>query len=280
MPVGVAKPSSSSRRRPFGIDFSGAQKAGKAIWIAEGRIGRKGIVALVDCIPALVLPGSGVDRAPALAAVVRLVAATSDGIFGCDFPVGLPRSVMQAPDWRRFIAEFGARYADADSFRAGCRRLADGCELRRDTDRRAKTPFCPWNLRLYRQTYHGLAHVIAPLHLSRRAAVLPVERPYAGRTWIAETCPASVLKHLGLYRSYKGKNERARKMRREIMDALIERGYLLPPTKALRDRLTQDHGGDALDAAIACLAAAAALKRLDEPVAPDERLEGKVYFEL
>ncbi|MFZ5791962.1 MAG: DUF429 domain-containing protein [Pseudomonadota bacterium] len=275
-----ARPARPLPRRPFGIDFSGAEKAGKAIWIAEGRIGRKGAVALVDCIPALALPGSGVDRGPALAALVRLVAATRDGIFGCDFPVGLPRAVMQAPDWRRFVAGFATRHASAEDFRSDCRRLTQGREIRRDTDRRAKTPFCAWNLRLYRQTYHGLADVIAPLHRGKRAAVLPVERPHAGRAWIVETCPASVLKRLGLYRPYKGQDAGARRMRRHIIAALVERGHLLTPPKGLRDRLVDDHGGDALDAVLACLAAAAALKRLDQPVAPDERIEGKVYFKL
>lgn len=267
-------------RRPFGIDFSGAQKAGKAIWIAEGRVLRNGAVALIDCFPALALPGSGVDRSQALAALVRFIAATSDGIFGCDFPVGLPRAVTHAADWRRFIAGFARRHASAEAFRSDCRRLTKGREIRRDTDQRAKTPFCAWNLRLYRQTYHGLADVIAPLHCAKRATVLPVERPRAGRAWIVETCPASVLKRLGLYRPYKGRDAGARQMRRHIVAALVERGHLLAPPKALHDRLAQDHGGDALDAVLACLAAAAALKRLDEPATPDERIEGKVYFKL
>jgi hypothetical protein len=270
----------TATRRPFGVDFSGARSAGKAIWIAEGRLESGGGVTLIDCYPAMSLPGSGIDRAPALAALRRLIAATPDGIFGCDFPVGLPRDLLQGSDWKSFIAGFGLRHQHAEAFRENCRRVTQGRELRRDTDRLAKTPFCAWNLRLYRQTYHGLADIVAPLHRDGHASIISVEPPHPERAWIAETCPASVLKFLGLYRPYKGGTPSARKMRADIVAALTERRFLSKLRKAHRDRLIVDQGGDALDSVIACLAAASALHQLDCRISEIDRLEGKVFFEL
>lgn len=269
----------TAKRRPFGIDFSGARLAGKAIWIAEGRLDRQNRVQLVDCHPASALPASGIERSLALAALRRKIADTRDGIFGCDFPVGLPRDVLQGADWKGFIDRFH-RHEHAEAFRDTCRRIAQGKEIRRETDRIAKTPFCAWNLRLYRQTYHGLADIVAPLHRERLASIISVEPPHPERAWIAETCPASVLKRLDLYRPYKGRTPAARRMRRDIIAALIARGHLLAPSRPHRERLIDDQGGDALDSVIACLAAAAALRQLDEPLGEIDRIEGKVFFEL
>lgn len=268
------------QRRPFGVDFSGARSAGKAIWIAEGRLAGKRRVALVDCYPATALPDSGADRTLALAALRNLIATTPDGVFGCDFPVGLPRTMLQGIDWHGFVANFAQHYAHADAFREGCRRIANGRELRRDTDRLARTPFCAWNLRLYRQTYHGIADIVAPLHRNGQASVISVEPPDPGRAWIAETCPASVLKSLGLYRSYKGATAPARQMRRDILAALVERDFLAPTTRSQREILIEDRGGDALDSVLACLAAAAAARQLITPISAIDRIEGRVFFEL
>jgi hypothetical protein len=44
--------------------------------------------------------------------------------------------------------------------------------------------------------------------------------------------------------------------------------------------LIEDRGGDALDAVIACLAAAAAARRDHPPANEAERIEGRVYCEL
>jgi hypothetical protein len=270
----------TSKRRPFGVDFSGAKSAGKAIWIAEGRLLGKRRVALVDCYPALALPDSGADRTLALAALRRLIATTPDGVFGCDFPVGLPRIMLQGADWRGFIAGFGRRYEHAEAFREACRRIANGRELRRDTDRLARTPFCAWNLRLYRQTYHGIADILAPLHRDGQASVISIEPPDPGRAWIAETCPASVLKFLDLYRPYKGATPSARRMRRDILAALVARDFLAAPTRSQRETLIEDRGGDALDSVLACLAAAAAVRQIATPISAIDRIEGKVFFEL
>lgn len=269
----------SGRRRAIGIDFSGAAAAGKAIWIAEGRVRRDHSVELETCRPATALPDGAAARAPALAALVAFLATQRTAVVGCDFPVGLPTAVLEEADWPSFLAAFRKRHATADAFRAACRRASKGRELRRPTDIVAKTPFCAWNLRLYRQTFHGIADILAPLVAGGHATVGPMQAAVEGRAWILETCPASVLKPLGLYRPYKGKSPGCVRQRRAILEALVDLGALRAPAEPIRSSAIGNPGGDALDAILACLAAAAAL-RDDSPATDAERLEGKVYFAL
>jgi hypothetical protein len=266
------------RRRAIGVDFSGARDAGRAIWIAEGAIRKSGL-ELVDCRPAAELPNGARPRAPALAALVAYLGQQTDAVIGCDFPVGLPKILVEEADWPGFLMQFAKRHTNAEAFRADCRKRSEH-ELRRPTDIEAKTPFCAWNLRLYRQTYHGIADLLAPLVAAGRATVGPMQPPAEGRAWILETCPASVLKRLGLYRSYKGRAATQVRNRRAILDALVEHGALAAPARKLRAALVADPGGDALDAVIAALAAAAAARRNHPPASAEEMLGGKVYFEL
>ena len=267
------------RRRALGVDFSGARDAGRAIWVAEGRIGQRGL-ELIDCRPAAELPGGARDRATALAALVAHLGAQSDAVIGCDFPVGLPKKLVREADWPGFLVRFAKRHGSADAFRADCRKRSNGRELRRPTDIAAKTPFCAWNLRLYRQTYHGIADLLAPLVAAGLATVGPMQAAVDGRAWILETCPASVLKKLGLYRPYKGRAAALARSRGAILEALVAHGALAKPVPKLRARLIEDRGGDALDAVIACLAAAAAARRKHPPASAAEMLEGKVYFDI
>jgi len=266
------------RRRAIGVDFSGARDAGRTIWIAEGSL-RNGSLELGDCRPAAELPNGGRERSLALAALVAFLGAQGDAVIGCDFPVGLPIELVEESDWPAFLAQFAKRHTSAEAFRADCRKRS-ARELRRPTDLEAKTPFCAWNLRLYRQTYHGIADLLAPLVATGRATVGPMQPPTEGRAWILETCPASVLKKLGLYRPYKGRSAPLAQQRDAILAALVAWGALVRPARKLRQRLVEDSGGDALDAVIAALAASAAARRMHPPASDEEMLGGKVYFEL
>lgn len=262
-------------RRIFGVDFSGARDAGRRIWISELAAHANGF-ALADCRPAEELPGSGRDRASALAALRGFIAGRQNGIFGCDFPFSLPREVAGAHPWDSFIAGFD--HPDEDAFRAECCRLSPGREPKRPTDYESKTPWCAFNIRLYRQTYWGLAGLLRPLVRARQAVVLPMQASEPGKAWLIETCPASVLKHLSWRGSYK--EPALRRERRAILALLHERGRLAPLSASLEKRIVEDAGGDALDSVIASLAAAAALKQVaggaDRAGYPD----GKVYFQL
>lgn len=112
-----------------------------------------------------------------------------------------------------------------------------------------------------------------------------------------ESCPASVLKRLGLYTEpYKGRDPTQRRRREELLRRL-ERGVAVGGDSAggasvalalgagagLRARLEADAGADALDAVLAALGAACATRRAGFPAPHDGdmldvyRVEACVY---
>jgi hypothetical protein len=98
---------------------------------------------------------------------------------------------------------------------------------------------------------------------------------------VIETCPASTLKHAGLYPSYKGKSDEARAARRHIVDGLVRRGLLAPLSRSLRRLAIENHGGDALDSMVAAAATARAHRSgAFRDIIPNryELVEGRVYF--
>jgi hypothetical protein len=270
--------------RLVGIDFSGARYAGRTIWIADG-VRENDALRLARCLPASALPGGAALRNPALAAVVEFIAGLDSAAVGIDVPFGLPEALTGTEDWLDFVRGFTARWPDPASFRARCRAIDGGRELRRRCDVEARTPFSPYNLRLHRQTWHAIAGVIGPLVLSGRAAAAPMQPVLAGRPVLLEACPASFLKHRGdgLYRPYKGMSPACRAQRMAILRKLTDRGLLHPPSRIHRQRVLNDAGGDALDAVIA---AVIALKESADPenLRPREgrerqdRLEARVYY--
>jgi len=265
-------------RRVLGIDFSGASDAGRKIWIAECKRGRGKRLTLVDLLPAADLPDSGVTPILAIAALARHILREPDTIVGCDFPFTLPKVVMDAP-WLSFIADFPRRFPDPDSFRTWALRRADGREIRRAADREAKTPFNSYNLRIYRQTWWGIAHLINPLLKAGRAIVRPYQPlPRVPRPILIEACPASSLKAIRFYPAYKGISGAHRQERRAVLRKLIEIGLLEAPSQRLQAVLLDNVGGDALDALIAALAASHAA--IETEADPDQRIEGIIYSAL
>ena len=235
-------------RRYLGVDFSGARNAGNTIWIAEGS-DAGGRLAIDDLRRACDLPGGAVDRETALHALRDHLAGQHGAVVGLDFPFSLPDRLVDAPDWPIFAGGFAARYPEPALFREDCRRRSGGLELKRRTDRETRTPFCAYNLRLYRQTYWGIARILAPLAEDPRIGIATVlDRPYA-RCTLAETCPASSLKRLGLYRPYKGRGDGLREWRAAILDRLLKEDVVCDG--ALRETAIADTGGDGLDAIIA-----------------------------
>ena len=266
---------SEPSRRIFGLDFSGAVDAGRRAWLAEGRPLRDGL-EILSCRPLSELPGSAVDRAAALAALRSFIASTSDAIIGCDFPFSLPRAHVATASWTDFIDAF--RHADALTFYEHCRRASGGKEPKRATDVQSKTPWCAFNIRLYRQSYHGMAELLRPLVTEGKALVLPMQIPAAGLPWLIETCPASALRHFGWRGSYQGAALGA--SRRRILQSLMEASLLRPLPRALQKRVVGDSGGDALDSIIAALATSQALADIADGRGDGDALEGRVYFRL
>jgi hypothetical protein len=266
------------RTRVHGVDFSGAADAGRRIWVASGEV--EGASLRIDaCRPAEALPGGGRGRVAALGALRALVAEEPEGVFGLDFPFTLPLSLTVEETWEAFALAFGERYADAMTFRRACWEAAGGRELWRQTDRETKTPFTATNLRICRQTFHGIRDLLAPLAREGRASVLPMQPARPGRAWLLEICPAATLKQRGLYAPYKGSASGRRESRARILAELAADGLCLAP--ALGDGLLDDPGGDALDAVIAAVTAASVLRRpgaLRPPPGGPYAREGYVYL--
>jgi hypothetical protein len=180
-------------RRIYGVDFSGASDAGKTIWLAGGIV-HGADLRIDECTQAKDLPGSSASRDECLAALGRFIAGSGASAFGLDFPFGLPRPLVRQPSWQDFVLAFPDEYPRAEAFRESCRQAAGGRELKRLTDRQSATPFSPYNLRLFRQTYYGIRDLLHPLVRQGAASVRPMQPVEPDRPWILEICPASTLK--------------------------------------------------------------------------------------
>lgn len=261
-----------------GVDFSGAVDAGRKIWIASGVI-EGSALRIEACRSAETLPGSGRNRGRCLKALRDFIGEQQGCSFGFDFPFGLPRALVKEKSWKDFVLAFARRYATPEKFRAACYGAAGGFELRRVTDLESRTPFSPYNLRLYRQTYFGIRDLLGPLVRDRLTCVLPMQKRLPGRPWLLEICPASVLKRKRLYQPYKGNGQARRAARARILRG-IEEGGLSIPAPALRSLIVKDRDGDALDSVIAAFAT---FRTVSDPASLAARgndayaLEGYVY---
>ena len=247
-------------RRIYGIDFSGAKDAGKRIWIASG-IAEKDRLLIEGCYRAKNLPGSGKDRDQCLAVLRDFIGRANACAFGLDFPFGLPQALVKhKKSWEDFVLSFPGDYFAPEEFRRLCREAGGGHELKRSTDIESQTPFSPYNLRLYRQTYHGIRDVLYPLVRDQLACVLPMQSALPGKPWILEICPASTLKRRGLYSSYKGRTNAHHAARVFVLESLEVTGPLSILAQGVRSAILEDRGGDALDSVIAAFATFRALR--------------------
>ncbi len=265
-----------------GVDFSGARDAGNKIWIASGALKNKGC-RITECRPAEELPGGGVDRAAAISALADFIVAKGFCAVGLDFPFGLPKALVKERTWKGFARNFGKRFPDESAFKEICVKEAGGRDLKRLTDIEQKTPFCPYNLRMFRQTYFGIRDLLAPLAHDGRGCVLPMMDPEPGKPWLLETCPASRLKKEGLYCPFKGREKSHLKTRERIFRWLCEEpGFGVD--FSLKKRILADAGGDALDSVIAAFITFRALENPSWPHPPGFEknralydIEGYVY---
>jgi hypothetical protein len=262
-----------------GIDFSGAQDAGRRIWISTGVV--KGRTLYIgSCSRAESLPESSRFRDDCLSALFRMVQGHQRCVFGCDFPFGLPSAIVKSSSWQEFAISFRNLYPSAREFRETCRRDAGGHELKRVTDCETKTPMCAYNLRLYPQTYYGIRDFLSPLLSDGAIIVSPMQSYVENRALMLEICPASTLKHERIYRPYKGNTIERVLHRVRILDYFEKAGVLAFSSDWLRKSTLDDQRGDALDSVIAAVAAFRActgLKGLSRPDKPEYAIEGYVY---
>lgn len=259
----------------FGIDFSGGARAGRKIWLAEGRVSAAGL-HILQVLPCSELPGSGPLREVCLPALRALIASRPDATFGVDAPFGLHADLVAEPDWPSFVNAFARRHPTAEHFRAACREATGGREHWRRTDKEARVPFTGYNLRVFRQTFHFLRDVVAPLLETDAVRVRPMQTPAPGRATLVEICPASTLKAEGLYRAYKADSTAHAEARRGMLAAVASGFGVTFETPALVERVVADPEGDALDAVLAAVATAKALSVSDADLG-DYHLEGYVY---
>lgn len=263
--------------RILGIDFSGAKNAGKKIWIATAHQSR-GPLQIQDCRPASTLPASGRSPEIALAALRRYITEVPDTIAGCDFPFSLSLEMIYDDQWSSFSRNFTKRYPSPIEFYNSTHAATGGLEWKRRTDYQDRTPFNAFNLRLYRQTWWGIGHLLAPLIADEAVTVWPQMKRRLGAPVLIEVCAACSLISLLHYPSYKGKTKTHAAARAGIVDMLTANGWLAPLETSMQASLIENTEGDALDAVIG----AVAVNRADLTRKPDriDRFEGRVFYEL
>ncbi len=265
-------------RYVYGVDFSGAQDACKKIWVSTGIIKGK-TLEIEEIQPAKELSLSGRNREECLSAIVDFISREKEAIIGMDFPFGLLTPLVKEDSWASFVLSFTNRFGSPEEFKKKCFAAANNKELRRTTDKEQRTPFSPYNLWLYKQTYYGIANLIEPLIRGRRACFLPMQKPIKQLSWVIEICPASTLKNSGFNFHYKGRSPDRRAQRFQILKAIKEILKVKIP-QDLEIKIVNNSGGDAIDSVIAAFAAFRNLSNLFNQSVngnPIYTLEGYVY---
>jgi hypothetical protein len=250
----------------LGVDFSGAADPAEFIWIAIGRVEIATIV-VETCRPIAEITDA--RTRDGVMAALRNELSKGYLAAGLDFPFALPAPLMSGfSSWRDFALRFDVTFADPEAFRGACMARAEGRELRRRTEVLSSTPFSPYNLRMYRQTFHGIRDVVAPLIAQSSIRAIPME-PLGRGARVIEICPASSLKAAGVYSATRVKQ----------LDWLIGRGLSVPDL--VQQRVLDEAEDDALDSLIALHATARALRTnfraAGHTPSPLSMLEGFVF---
>jgi len=278
----------------YGVDFSGAKLAGRAIWVArlEPTGAAEGLppYRLTELASLERLCGTA-ERAPALAHLVGRIAASEGALWALDFPFGLPVEVHEPKiAWARQFELIDAWGDDAYGMGLECLRRAKALggpnHIRRLTDSEAKAPFDCYHYRIIYQTFYGMRDVLGPLRRLKHTAILPFHyrRLPAARRVLVEACPSSTLKRLRLpHQNYKQPQGgpltlKRRRTRRVLLDGLAR---LVDTPERFRRAMMRNLGGDALDAVIAAVGVTHAWASCDHRgVARHPRYprEGRLYI--
>lgn len=275
----MSTPTPEPPEQVHGIDFSGGRSAGNNSWIASGSLD-EGSLKIDACQTGSSLSGSSTQREPFLEALRSWIREQESCAIGLDFPFGMPAELVEEETWLDFVVNFPKHHSDADMFRMACQRASPGAELKRETDEEMDTPFSPYNLRMYKQTYHGIADVLAPLVREGDVCVLPMMEPEPDKPWLIEVCPSSTMRAQGQKMSYKGSTQEHRAARTRILKQLQGSGKLTIRAQGVLSNVLRDSGGDALDAVIGAYATTGAVLDPDH-LMPDSlhgpEVEGHVF---
>jgi hypothetical protein len=230
----------------IGVDWSGAKNAHRKIWAARLACrGDQGDVEWVD------RPFEQRLSRPFGRDTIRRIVDDFAGwlneqefdVAGLDFCFGLAAEHMKklglsTAGPASVGAQLLARYSNADVFR-----LDVGQEKRRATDLESQSPFCPTNLRMYRQTFWGLRALA-------KCALPTPPWPATGPRAVVEVLPKKVLRQLRV------SSKTTADDRRLAVQALEDHGVAIEASD--REIIVADREGDALDAVLAAMAAAGA----------------------
>lgn len=278
--------------RYYGVDFSGAKKAGDNLWVAEvyPRSARRGPAFRLHSLDRMTALCGTADRAPVLRHLVEIVTDSTSALWGCDFPFGLPIELFpEGATWHDHFTFLGEWGDEAYGCGLECVRRAtqlfDRKHIRRTTDSEAKAPFDAFHYRMIYQTFYGMRDVIGPLRSTSGTAVLPFQyrQLRAAKRVVVECCPGSVLKRVGVpHQNYKqptgGPLTRKRRLTRHaILEWLTG---VVQVDNWHRRVMMRNPGGDAIDAVIAAVGAADAVARADHRAIarhPRYRHEGHLF---
>jgi hypothetical protein len=270
-----------------GIDISGGAKPEKATWLTRIRV-ETGVVPTVEISASLAqLPSERsalLHKTNPFLKLFEWIIQDAEAIIGIDASFSIPQALFaKEADWATWVLAMPSSYPTADDFKNKCQTQAHGKELKRQTDIAAKTPFSPYNLRHYKQTYTTLREVIRPILMAGKASVLPFQPLAIGKPWMVESCPASILKRLGWDKSpYKGTQESHQFARAALLQQALKQFFVSVPPEIQQAYIT-NKTGDALDSFLIAWHLAQAWQTdagqfLNPATSPTEALEGKVFY--
>ena len=284
----MQSPPSSKIRTVVGVDFSGAALAGKNAWLAEFAVQSDLSLELLH-LHAIGQLAKNETRESCWQYVVDRISASSQTLFGFDFPFGLPIE-LGLGSWTKQLQHISKFPSGARDYGLALVQLAksklEKLHLRRQTDTESRTPFDCYHYRIIYQTFHGMRDVLSRVAKQPQTCVLPFQYGKAAEAsrWVCETCPSSTLKRLELpSRLYKQTNgdtlsDDRKCVRREIFNGLKPHVTIHPKHHRI---MMQNLGGDALDAVIAGLGVWNSWQHDDHSrIAADKRYrrEGYVYY--
>ncbi|KAF5083379.1 hypothetical protein DSECCO2_90340 [anaerobic digester metagenome] len=240
----------------FGLDFSAAADPGEKIWISKGHL-KKDEIVLEYTESAKALWGNLVSKEDYYTKIRDLVLENPSGVFGMDFSFNLPKECRAGATWKDFICSIRRNFLNAEDFRAHCLKMTGGREKRRKVELDMGAPLSPYNLWIYKQTYHGMRDILSPLMDS--ASIVPYTKALTERPWILEVYPGLILKERDLYIPYKGTghNKSTKSQNRElIVDEVTSKsvdGLDLKVDESFIAKMKENSGGDALDSFMALL---------------------------
>ena len=234
-----------------GVDISGGAKPEKTTWLTKIRVAN-GVVPTVEISASLAqLPSERsalLHKTNPFLKLFEWIIQDAEAIIGIDASFSIPKALFtKEADWESWVMALPSSYPTADDFKEKCQAQANGKELKRQTDIEAKTPFSPYNLRHYKQTYTTLREVIRPVLMAGKASVLPFQPVAMGKPWMVESCPASILKRLGWDKvAYKGTQESHQFAREALLQQALKQFFVSVPVEIQQAYIT-NKTGDALD---------------------------------